>query len=121
MLCIVITLHKRELVATGDDEFSYEYTHDVRLIGFDLSKKNRYSKKVQSFKSASIIIGSFGDINNAEKQKNKLINEGFDNINISKINSVYRVSLLFSGTKEETEEILKKVKVNHKSAWISYN
>ena len=37
MLCIVITIHKKELIEQYEDR--YEYTHDVKLIGFDLSKK----------------------------------------------------------------------------------
>ena len=40
MLCIVITLHKRELIEQYVDEFSYEYaSHDVKLIGFFYQKK----------------------------------------------------------------------------------
>ena len=69
----------------------------------------------------SIIIGSFGAVSNAEKLKKSLLNEGFENIDISKIGKINRVSILVSGSKEKAQEILKKVKVNHKSAWISYN
>ena len=70
--------------------------------------------------SASIIVGSFGDKLNAEKLKKSLIDEGFDNIEISKVGNVNRVSILVSGSKEDAQEILKEVKVNHKSAWINY-
>ena len=71
--------------------------------------------------NSSIIIGSFGSKTNAEKQKQKLVSVGFDNINISKVGKVFKVSILVSGTKDQCQKILKKVKVYHKSAWISYN
>jgi cell division protein FtsN len=71
--------------------------------------------------SGAIIIGSFRAKVNAEKIKQTLLNEGFVNVGISKVGSVNRVSILVSGSKEEAQEVLKKVKVNHKSAWINYN
>jgi len=49
-----------------------------------------------------------------------LIKEGFDNIDISKVGNVYRVSVLVSGSKEKVQQVHKRVKVYHKSAWISY-
>ena len=68
-----------------------------------------------------IIIGSFGAKSNADKQKQTLIKEGFNNIDISKVGNFYRVSVLVSGSKEKVQEVHKRVKVYHKSAWISYN
>ena len=86
-------------------------------------KEETLRKEVQQINenlSAAIIIGSFGAIANAEKLKKSLIDEGFENIDISKVGNVNRVSILISGSKEDAQEVLKKVKVNHKSAWISY-
>ena len=81
---------------------------------------NRFTEKT-AIKYNSIIIGSFGAVSNAEKLKKSLLNEGFKNIDISKVGNINRVSILVSGSKEDAQEILKKVKVNHKTAWISYN
>ena len=83
-----------------------------------LTNKQKTSKNKNI--TGSIIVGSFGAESNAEKLKKSLLKEGFENIEISKIGSVNRVSVLVSGSKEEAQEMLKKVKVNHKSAWISY-
>jgi cell division protein FtsN len=82
-----------------------------------------YQEKSQKLSDnyASIVIGSFGAKANAERQKQTLVREGFDNINISKVANVYRVSVLVSGSKEKVQEVHKRVKVYHKSAWISYN
>ncbi|MDB2482794.1 SPOR domain-containing protein, partial [bacterium] len=79
------------------------------------------SLNVNSQNTSSIVIGSFGAMSNAERQKQTLIKEGFDNIDISKVGNVYRVSVLVSGSKEKVQEVHKRVKVYHKSAWISYN
>jgi antitoxin component YwqK of YwqJK toxin-antitoxin module len=76
------------------------------------------NKRNLSFSSSSIVIGSFGNILNAEKQKKSIINEGFKNIDIKKVGSVYRVSILVLDNKDP-EEVLKEVKKYHKSAWIS--
>ena len=70
---------------------------------------------------SSIVIGSFGAMSNAERQKQTLIREGFDNVDISKVGNVYRVSVLVSGSKEKVQEVHKRVKVYHKSAWINDN
>ena len=87
------------------------------------SPTDNYQEKSQKLSDnyASIIIGSFGAKANAERQKQTLVREGFDNINISKVGNVYRVSVLVSGSKEKVQEVHKRVKVYHKSAWISYN
>ena len=85
----------------------------------DLNNELKTSKNKNI--TASIIVGSFGAESNAEKLKKSLLTEGFEYIDISKIGSVNRVSVLVLGSKEEAKEVLKKVKVNHKSAWISYN
>ena len=96
-----------------------QYSKDGTLISYiTKTSENDISK---SSSSSSIIIGSFGAMSNAERQKQTLIKEGFNNIDISKVGNVNRVSILISGSKEDAQEILKKVKVNHKSAWISYN
>ena len=50
-----------------------------------------------------------------------MIKEGFDNIDISKVGNVYRVSVLVSGSKERLRQVYKTVKGYHKSGWISYN
>tara|TARA_B110000902_G_scaffold263498_1_gene342669 strand:- start:24 stop:1598 length:1575 start_codon:yes stop_codon:yes gene_type:complete len=85
------------------------------------TENNQEKSQKLSDNYASIVIGSFGAKANAERQKQNLVREGFDNINISKVGNVYRVSVLVSGSKEKVQEVHKRVKVNHKSAWISYN
>lgn len=87
---------------------------------FLCSIKTKKNDNNNNFNS-SIIIGSFGSKTNAEKQKQKLVSEGFENINISKVGKVFRVSILVSGTKDQCQKILKKVKVYDKYPWISYN
>jgi hypothetical protein len=79
-----------------------------------VSEENKYDN------ITSIVIGSFGAKLNAEKQKRKLISEGFSNIKISKFESLYRVSVLVSGSKKKVQEVYKRVRAYHKSAWISY-
>ena len=105
----------------------------------ELNNTIKNSKSQSTVNSASIIVGSFRSKSNAYKLKNILLSEGFKNIDISKFNKVYRVSInvigTFSlvpitlvyrvsinviGTKEKVKEIYNKVKVIHKDAWVSY-
>jgi len=74
--------------------------------------------KITSSINTSIITGSFGNISNAEKQKQNLISKGFQNININKVGNVHRVSILVSNN-ENAKKVLEEVKKHHKSAWIS--
>ena len=113
-----------------DEEIVDEETADEVSSEKPIMKKNDKQEKIkaqinnsdnQRKNTAKIIIGSFGTESNAEKLKKSLLNEGFENIDISEVGNVNRVSILVSGSKEDAQEILKKVKVNHKSAWISYN
>lgn len=85
-----------------------------------LNNTIKNSKSQSTVNSASIIVGSFRSKSNAYKLKNILLSEGFKNIDISKFNKVYRVSINVIGTKEKVKEIYNKVKVIHKDAWVSY-
>ncbi len=114
----------------ADEEMADEEMADEELVNEINSEQEKSEFQMNSldnkditknYISAKIIIGSFGAKENAEKLKKSLLNEGFENIDISKIGNINRVSILVSGSKEKAQEILKKVKVNHKSAWISYN
>jgi hypothetical protein len=93
-------------------------------LGFEegCEKQREHCKKLKEpqIVSGSIIIGSFRTEQNAIKQEQILTKEGFNNIKISKVGNVYRVSILVLGTKDETENILNEVKKSHKSAWISF-
>ena len=108
---------------TDKTEMFSKYKLRDNKNGFKSSepKIKSYSLDVNPQNTSSIIIGSFGSKSNAENLKKSLINEGFDNIDISKVGNVYRVSVLVSGSKEKVQQVHKRVKVNHKSAWISYN
>ena len=65
-------------------------------------------------------IGSNDAIYNFGEITREVQSSFFDNIDISKVGNVYRVSVLVSGSKEKVQEVHKRVKVYHKSAWISY-
>ena len=107
---------------TDKKEMFSNYKPIKNYSGFNKIKKESTSPFTENSNNySSIIIGSFGAKANAERQKQTLIKEGFDNIDISKVGNVYRVSVLVSGSKEKVQEVHKRVKVNHKSAWISYN
>ena len=106
-----------ENVNSADDIKREDTNTDLKTI--NSAEQNVVEK--EPIKYNSIIIGSFGTESNAENLKKSLLNEGFENIDISKVGNVNRVSILISGSKEDAQEVLKKVKVNHKSAWISYN
>jgi hypothetical protein len=99
----------------------YKVRNNINETKSSKSNINSYSLDVNSQNTSSIVIGSFGAMSNAERQKQTLIKEGFDNIDISKVGNIYRVSVLVSGSKEKVQEVHKRVKVYHKSAWISYN
>ncbi len=77
-------------------------------------------KNNDSIISASLIIGSFGSLENAKKLKKELVSEGYKNIEISKIGSVNRVSILLNDTKKNIKETQLKIKKTHKGVWISY-
>jgi|TARA_B110000914_G_scaffold221991_1_gene234709 hypothetical protein len=97
-----------------------EYNKSCKTIFFINENYLKESRKLNN-NSDSIIIGIFGAKSNANNQKQTLIKEGFDNIDISKVGNVYRVSVLVSGSKERLQQVHKRVKVYHNPAWISYN
>lgn len=124
----IINFYFEDILSLNDIEKVKEYKiyPDIKRedTNTDLKTVNSDDQNVvekTAIKYNSIIIGSFGAVSNAEKLKKSLLNEGFKNIDISKVGNINRVSILVSGSKEDAQELLKKVKVNHKTAWISYN
>lgn len=103
-----------------DEEFNDERNGKQEKSEFQINSLDN-KDITKDYISAKIIIGSFGAESNAEKLKKSLLIEGFEDIDISKVGNVNRVSIFVSGSKEEAKEVLKRVKVYHKSAWISYN
>lgn len=111
LLCIVFFFKINQ--SKEDDYSRFENTVDLPL-------KKEQLKTLETKNHVSIIIGSFGYKSNAKKQQNILLNEGFNNIDITQIKSLYRVSVKVYGTKEKIKEIHNKIKLFQKDAWVSY-